>query len=117
MPLNEADSVKDPVALKDPVVVEVEQREGVGELIVDKLEVGDPLGETELEAHCEAPPLLELHRVGVYVPEVLGDALEVKHTVAEREMRALLEGEEDTEGDPVGHRETLPLPLISAEEE
>ncbi len=77
--------MKDPVALKDPVVVEVEHKEGVGELVVDKLDVGDTLGETELEAHSEAPPLLELHRVGVYVPEVLGDALEVKHTVAERE--------------------------------
>jgi hypothetical protein len=117
VPLKVVDTVKEPVSLKDPVVVEVKHEEGVAELVEEWLAVGDALGEMEFEEHSETPPLRELHRVGVYVPEVLGDALEVKHTVEERVKRPLLEGDEDTEGDPVGQRETLLLSLFSAEEE
>jgi hypothetical protein len=70
-----------------------------------------------LEAQCETPPLRELHKVGVYVPEVLGDALDVEHTEAEREYRPLEEGEGDIDGDPVGLWDSLLLSLVTAEEE
>ncbi len=80
-PLKEERDVSDPKALKVTVTVKEKQVVVVPDTVEVRLGEREALEDRDAEGQCVPSPLLELHWVGVNVPEAQEEALDVSHTV------------------------------------